>query len=99
MGLVLVQSLEAASSYILLGPVDPKVWQLQESGAGTVIQNQIKTWRIFEAIHQMLPSDDLARFLCYLDSAAVNVEASDLLNEINIPVFRTNTLVLELPRM
>ena len=47
----------------------------------------------------MLPSDDLARFLCYLDSAAVNVEASDLLNEINIPVFRTNTLVLELPRM
>ena len=50
----------------------------------------------------MLLSDDLARFPRHLDSAAVNVmyqmRQSYLMNEINMPVFRTNTLILEFLR-
>ena len=46
--------------------------------------------------------DDLARFPCRLDLAAVkwytSNKASYLLNEIDMPVFRTNTLILECPQ-
>ena len=52
-------------------------------------------------MYQMLPSDDLARFLCHLDSAAIMscIKCDKpLLNEINIPAFRTNRLILEFPQ-
>ena len=56
-----------------------------------------KTQCMHVAMYQMMLSDDLARFPCLLDSAAVNAIkwSKPLLNEINIPVFRTNRLILE----
>jgi hypothetical protein len=54
---------------------------------------------VLEAIDRMSLSDDLARFPCHLDLAAVNVmhQVRQFLNKIDIPVFRTNTLILEYP--